>query len=142
MSNAAACVIMKEVTMMEPHSHTAALLPATLPLEQLIELVESELRELLRYDGFEYADAQGQLRRSFGTPRQHRCQYRITIGDQCVGLVTLSRSQPFDAAEINLLEGALSALIVHLHNALEFQRELGSEAVDGLRLEQSMAVLR
>lgn len=140
MSNAAA-YIMKEVDIMETRDLSGAL-HTTLPMEQLIELVESEIRELIRYDSFEYSNPQSSTHIFFGTPRLHKCHYRITIGGIPMGQVTLSRSHPFDHGEINMIEGALGALIVHLNNAMDFQSELTEEAIDNLRLDKAWMSLK
>ncbi len=140
MSNAAACV-MKEVNVMETRDMNAAI-NTTLPMEQLIELVESEIRELIRYDSFEYSNPQDSAHVFFGTPRLHKCHYRITIGGIPMGQVSLSRSHPFDHGEINMIEGALGALIVHLNNAMDFQSELSAEAIDNLRLDRAWISLK
>jgi hypothetical protein len=134
MSNAA--YVMKEVNIMETRDLSGAI-HTTLPMEQLIELVESEIRELIRYDSFEYSNPQSSSHIFFGTPRLHKCHYRIAIGSIPMGQVTLSRSQPFDHGEINMIEAALGALIVHLHNAMDFQQELTAEAIDNLRLDRA-----
>lgn len=140
MSNAAAYV-MKEVNIMETREVSGAL-HTTLPMEQLIELVESEMRELIRYDSFEYSNPQDSTHVFFGTPRLHKCNYRISIGGIPMGQVTLSRSHPFDHSEVNMIEGALGALIIHLNNAMDFESELTTEAIDNLRADKAWLSLK
>lgn len=120
----------------------AGAIHTTLPMEQLIELVESEIRELINYDSFEYANPQDSTHVFFGTPRLHKCQYRISIGGIPMGQVTLSRGHPFDASEINMIEGALGALIIHLNNAMDFQSELNRDALDNLRTDKAWMALK
>ena len=136
MSNTAAYV-QKEVKIMDTGERTSAI-HTTLPMDQLVEIVESELRGLIRYDGFEYANPQSSTHIFFGTPRQHRCQYRIYIGGISLGHITLSRKAPFDEPEVKMIEGALGALIIHLNNALDYQSDLSEEDLENLRVDRAL----
>lgn len=137
MSNSAACV-MKDVDIPVKAGSTGAI-HTTLPMEQLIEIVESEIREIVRYDSFEYANPQNSSHIFFGTPRLHKCQYRIFVGGISLGQITLTRGDMFDDSEINMIEGALGALIIHLNNALDFQSSLGDEALESLRIDTAVS---
>lgn len=134
--NHSAAYVLKEVNIMDSSDHANAI-HTTLPMEQLIEIVESEIRELIRYDSFEYANPQNSSHIFFGTPRLHKCQYRIYIGGISLGQVTLSRAEPFTEDEINMIEGALGALIIHLNNALDYQSDLSEEALTTLRIDKA-----
>ena len=136
MSNTAAYVL-KEVNIMDTGDHISAI-HTTLPMEQLVEIVESELRGLIRYDSFEYANPQNSTHVFFGTPRPHRCQYRIYVSGVALGQITLSRSVPFEDVEVNMIEGALGALIIHLNNALEYQSDLSEEDLTNLRVDRAL----
>lgn len=113
----------------------------TLPMEDLIGIFESEIREILRYDSFEYENARASTHIFHGTPRLHKCHYRIRIADLELGRITLTRGTPFADNEIHLLEGALGALSIHLNNALEYQSGLGEEELVALRADNEYSAL-
>lgn len=139
--NNAAAYVMKDVNIMD-HADSVNGIHTTLPMEQLIEIVESEIRSLIRYDSFEYANPQNSSHIFFGTPRLHKCHYRIYIGGISLGQVTLSRTVPFEDAEINMIEGALGALIIHLNNAMDYQSDLSDEALEGLKVDKAFISMK
>lgn len=139
--NNAAAYVMKDVNITD-HGDSSPAIHTTLPLEQLIEIVESEMRELIRYDSFEYANPQNSTHIFFGTPRLHKCHYRIYISGISLGQVTLSRSHPFDDMEIDMIEGALGALIIHLNNAMDYQSDLSDDAIEDLRVDKAYLSLK
>jgi hypothetical protein len=127
-----------EVPLMAQGNHAAAI-QTTLAIEELIEIVEPEIRELVRYDSFEFTSAQNDTPIIYGTPQQHKCKYRINIGGKLFGRIALSRLTPFTNPEIDLIENALGALIIHLNNAAEYQTSLGADGLNQLMLDKALA---
>src|SRR5687768_9498286 len=136
--NVFAANITKEVNLMVKGNHPVAI-HTTLPIEDLIEIVEVEMRELLQYDSFEFASAQNDCQIMYGVAQQHKCKYRINVGGKLFGRIALSRKTPFTEAEVSLIESALGALIIHLNNAAEYQASLGEAEISQLRLDKAFA---
>jgi len=122
---------------MVTRDHSAAI-HITLPIEDLIEIVELEIRDLVQYDCFEFTSEQNNNQIIYGTPQQHKCKYRINIGGKLFGRVALSRKTPFAEPEVNLIESALGALIIHLNNAAEYQASLGETEISQLRVDNAL----
>jgi hypothetical protein len=117
-------------------------LHTTLPLEDLISLIASEIRDIVVYDSFEFENLHQSVHIFMGVPKLHKCHYVLKAGDIEFGELTLTRVDPFCEREIILIEGALGALATHLANALTFQTELGLDSLlrlqaDGKRAPQA-----
>lgn len=111
----------------------------TLPMEDLIGLFASEFRELVDFDSFEFENGQQPLHVFIGMPKLHKCRYRLVCEKLEFGLITLTRSRPFLNHEINMIEGALSGLAIHLGNAMNFQAALSLESLNSLKGVQRRA---
>lgn len=101
-------------------------LHTTLPIEELIHLFANELSDIVDYDSFEYALAEKELQLFHGSLQPHTCQYKIKDSGFDLGIVTLTRDEPFKEEEMLVVERALGALSVHLNNAIEDQTNLGN----------------
>jgi len=111
-------------------------LHTTLPMEDLIAMFAGEIRDLIEYDSFEFENQKQPMHLFLGTPKLHKCRYRVTMGDMEFGLITFTRATPFEDKEINLIEGALGALTIHLGNAMHFQLELSADSLITLQAER------
>src|SRR5688572_26720084 len=70
-------------------------LHTTLSIEDLIEIVEFEIRERVQYDSFEYSGAQNDTQILYGKVQQHKCKYRINVAGKLFGRVAISRKTAF-----------------------------------------------
>jgi hypothetical protein len=113
----------------------------TLPMEDLIGIFESEIRNIVRYDSFEYENTRNSTHIFHGVQKLHKCHYRINIAEQELGRVTLTRAAPFDDREIEKIEGALGALTIHLNNAIEYQAGLGEQELTALKIDSEYSSL-
>ncbi len=107
----------------------------TLPIEDLIEIIEIEIRDRVQYDCFEFTGEPNGNLITYGTAQQHKCKYRINVAGKLFGRVALSRKTPFIETEIRLIESALGALIIHLNNAAEHQAHLSETELSQLRTD-------
>ncbi len=119
-------------------NHPAAI-QTTLPIADLIKIFVLEMRELVQYDSFEFTSEENDSQIIYGTAHQHKCKYRINIGGKLFGRIALSRLTPFAATEVDLIENALGALIIHLNNAAEYQTSLGEAGINQLMLDKALA---
>lgn len=132
----------KALAMSDSTAYAAAALEqlhATLPLEELMAIFEAELREVVVYDSCEYEHEASDTHFFRGTPRLHKCQYRLRVSSCDFGQITLTRRKPFQDDELLIVEQALGALSVHLANATEFQQQLSEEQIAELRVDALLA---
>ena len=114
-------------------------LHTTLPMTELITLFENEISEVIEYDSFEYEHSQKALHVFKGSPKLHKCRYRIITRNQALGVITLTRKKPFSEGEMITVEKALGALSIHLNNAFEFQASLGDEQLTELKVDSRLS---
>jgi hypothetical protein len=126
----------KEVNLMVKGADPAAI-HTTLSIEDLIQIVEMEIRERVQYDSFEYSGARADTQIIYGKVQQHKCRYRINIAGKLFGRVAISRKTAFTGNEVKLIESALGALIIHLNNAAEYQSNLGEAEISQLMLDKA-----
>jgi len=124
------------------HAQPPAAIHTTLPLDELIELFENEMRDVIRYDSFEYRNAHTGAHVFHGTQRPHQCHYRINVARMDLGQMTLSRQTPFNPTELQRVETALAALIMHLSNAVSYQKGLSEAALEALRVDAAWQASR
>lgn len=129
-----------EVKAMKTLEQTNAL-HTTLPMEDLIGLFAGEISDLIQYDSFEFENCKQPLHLFIGIPKLHKCHYKVKIGDTDFGLITFTRALPFNDNEIQMIEGALGALTIHLGNAMNFQSELSPDSLLVLQADRKRATI-
>jgi hypothetical protein len=140
MTSTNACTSAEEANSMQKLENRDTI-PTTLPMEDLIGFFESEINDMIDYDSFEYENAKNTIHIFHGTPKLHKCNYKINTARLELGQITFTRSTPFDEAEINLIEGALGALVIHLNNALDYQSGPGADELNSLRTDTEYSSL-
>ena len=96
------------------------ILQTTLDIGSLIKLFADELIVLMPFDGFTYGNAVHDIDLNFGKPARHKCSYRLIVGDEKLGVVTLTRRRKFQDHETALVEHLLVGLVCPLRNALTY----------------------
>ena len=107
----------------------------TLPMEELLGLFAHEISEIVDYDSFEYENAENGIHLFHGSPKLHKCRYKIKESGMELGQITLTRQRPFKEEEMLVVERALGALSIHLNNAIDHQCELEQEQRNALKRE-------
>ncbi|MEJ2652592.1 MAG: GGDEF domain-containing protein [Gammaproteobacteria bacterium] len=77
-------------------------LQTTLDIGALIKLFADELIILMPFDGFSYRNSARDIDITFGKAARHKCSYRLIVGEENLGEVTLSRRRKFQDREIEL----------------------------------------
>ena len=95
-------------------------LQTTLDIGGLIKLFADELIILMPFDGFTYRNVSHEIDISFGKPSRHKCSYRLIVGDENLGELTLSRRRKFQDQETTMVENLLVGLVCPLRNALTY----------------------
>lgn len=106
----------------------ATTLQSSLQVSEIIHLFSSELAAVIPHD-------QLWLVRDGGPQvplprRMHHCRYVLTLLGQTLGELFLARRRPFTAAELEILESVLCALIYPLRNALLYEQAVNTALKD------------
>jgi len=107
-------------------------LQTTLELRALLELFARELAAVLTHDGLSYRCRERSLEVNLGRRARHRCTYRLVIGKEALGELTLYRRRRFAPGELVRLENLLCALVYPLRNALTYLEALRAAHKDPL----------
>lgn len=99
-------------------------LQTTLDPTRLVELFSLETAGLVPHHGIRYRNADLDLEVRRGRHARHSCTYRLNLGDEPLGKLTLRRDEKFSDAEIEILERLLCDLLYPLRNALLYQDAL------------------
>jgi len=99
-------------------------LQTSLDPTRLIELFSMEVATLIVHQGIRYRNDDLNLDVKLGRQARHSCTYKLNIGDEPLGKLTLRRNQKFTEAEIEALEQLLCSLLYPLRNALLYQDAL------------------
>jgi len=95
-------------------------LQTTLDIDSLIKLFADELIISMPYDGFSYRNSALEIDISFGKAGRHKCSYRLIVGAENLGEITLSRRRKFQDQETAAMEHLLVGLVCPLRNALTY----------------------
>ncbi|MEJ2644720.1 MAG: GGDEF domain-containing protein [Gammaproteobacteria bacterium] len=107
-------------------------LQTTLDPSQLLEVFGSALAAVVDFDGLTYVHDDPCLDYCLGAPAAHSCEYRLTLGDEYLGELTVHRSRRFTRAEAVVVEKLLGSLLYPLRNALLYRNALARAQRDGL----------
>lgn len=99
-------------------------LQTSLDPTRLIEVFSMEAGALIVHQGIRYRNDDLDLDVKLGRQARHSCSYKLNIGDEPLGKLTLRRNQKFTEAEIEALEQLLCSLLYPLRNALLYQDAL------------------
>ena len=99
-------------------------LQKTLDPTRLIELFSLEAGSLVPHDGIRYRNPDLDLEVRRGRQARHSFTYRLNLGDEPLGKLTLRREEKFSEAEIEVFEQLLCDLLYPLRNALLYQDAL------------------
>lgn len=107
-------------------------LQTSLELEEILRLFHLELHALLGLEGLKYRHGESGLMLQQGLPARHSASYGLSLQDETLGELTVSRSQPFGEEELAQLEHLLCALLYPIRNGLRYRAALASAFVDPL----------
>lgn len=93
-------------------------LQTTLDIQPLMKLFADELSLHVGYDGLTYHNADREIEIAFGKASRHSCCYRLLVGEENYGEITLKRRRKFLDKETQLVEHLLCGLVYPLRNAL------------------------
>ncbi len=99
-------------------------LQTTLDPTRLIELFSQEVGALIPHQGVRYRNEDLNLEVKLGTQARHSCSYKLNLGDEPLGKLSLRRNEKFSDRETEIVERLLCNLLYPLRNALLYQDAL------------------
>jgi len=110
----------------------ASKLQTSLSVDEILAQFSKECGNAVGHDGFSYVNEQYNIHFILGNHSRHACTYQLTINDDNLGLVTVTRSTPFTEPETEKLERLLSTLHYPLRNALLYTSAISEAHKDAL----------
>ncbi len=107
-------------------------LQTTLDVNQLVRIFDASVQPVVPHASLSYGNPVQDLQLEIGTAQQHSCTYRLTLRDEDLGNLVVTRATPFVREEVMLFENMLITLAFPLRNALMYQRALQSALKDPL----------
>lgn len=107
----------------------------SLDLDQVIATLTRELVDLVGPSSWEYRHAEQGLELSAGTPDRHRLEYVLTLNEQEMGTLVLTRGRRFCDTDQEQIEELLGLAAPALRNALSFRtmsQQLERDPLTGL----------
>ncbi len=109
-----------------------SLLQTTLELDQVLQLFSQQIRAWIPHDGFRYRNRDLSLEVQGGERGPHSCNYTLTLEEQELGELILTRRKRFNERELQSFEVLLCCLLYPLRNALLYYKALQSALTDPL----------
>lgn len=107
-------------------------LQATLDPEKVIQIFAREVRATLPFDGLRYRYEPTKLLLQVDQLATNACSYKLTVENETLGEMILSRRRRFSTEELATFEHLLCSLLYPLRNALKYQRMVQCARLDPL----------
>ncbi|HEX9802029.1 MAG TPA: GGDEF domain-containing protein [Gammaproteobacteria bacterium] len=104
----------------------------TLDLEELLALFMQEAGRHLEVGGLAFRHTGHGIATRFGSSSRHSTSYSLSLQEESLGEVTLSRTRPFAERELAVFEQLLRPLLYPLRNALRYRVALNAAYHDPL----------
>ena len=99
----------------------AGLLQTSLNVEEIISHFSNEISAIIAHDHLNYVNEKFDINFVIGKRNRYSCTYELTINENKLGILSLTRSKKFTDKEIEKLEQLICALHYPLRNALLYQ---------------------
>ena len=99
----------------------AGLLQTSLNVEEIISHFSNEISTIIAHDHLNYVNEKFDINFVIGKRSRYSCTYELTINENKLGILSLTRSKKFTDKEIEKLEHLICALHYPLRNALLYQ---------------------
>ncbi len=116
-------------------------LQTTLDPQQVIEIFAREARATVAFDGLRFRYEPMQMTLQVDQMAANACSYKLSIENESLGEIVLSRRRRFSDDELASLEHLLCSLLYPLRNALQYQRMVQCARLDPLTGIQNRAAL-
>ena len=112
--------------------HLSHQLQTSLDIDEVLAQFSDEIKPFVAHDYLGYTHDKKSCAFSTGKNARHRLSYQLTINDERLGDLMLSRKRKFTDAEISELENLISALLYPLRNALLYREAIRAAHKDAL----------
>ena len=109
-----------------------AVLQTTLNLKDMLTLFMLEVEKHLNVDGVTYRHTEHGFVSQNGHSGKHRASYGLSLQEEPLGELTLSRNKPFSEQDLAVIEHLLCPLLYPLRNALRYHVALSAAYRDPL----------
>lgn len=110
----------------------ATLLHTSLSVEEIIAQFSEEISEIIQHNSLSYVNEKLDINVTLGEAARQSCTYELSINEQRLGLLSLTRDQKFSDDEIEELERLICALHYPLRNAVLYTVAVTSAHKDPL----------
>ncbi|KPJ89642.1 MAG: hypothetical protein AMJ53_15585 [Gammaproteobacteria bacterium SG8_11] len=110
----------------------ATLLHTSLSVEEIIAQFSEEIGDVIHHNSLSYVNEKLDINVLFGQSARHSCTYELSINEQSLGLLSLTRDKSFSDEEIEQLERLICALHYPLRNAVLYTVAVNSAHKDPL----------
>ncbi len=107
-------------------------LQQTLVIDNLLHIFCGKVATLIPCDSVVYENTNQAICWQSGEAARHICQYQLTLNGESLGSVCCTRSHPFSAHDLQVIEWLVAILIYPIKNALLYLDALSSALKDGL----------
>jgi len=114
------------------HYDISSALQTSLDFKEIIAIFCEKIQPMITHSGFIYTNPLFDLEYKKGIEARHACLYSLTIEDQALGELKLTRQQRFNENELQLLETLLCCLVYPLKNATLYQQAINMAHTDPL----------
>lgn len=110
----------------------SSLLQTSLNVDEILAQFCNEMRTQLAHDGFSFVNEAHNINFVLGEHKRHACTYELTINNNNLGILSISRSERFSEDEIGNLERYLCTLHYPLRNAFLYSDAVNAAHKDPL----------
>ena len=110
----------------------AGILQTSLNPEEILAQFSTEIIDSVAHDHLAYINEKRDINFVLGTRSRHAVTYELTINDEHLGILTLSRNKTFSSTDINKLEKLICAVHYPLRNALLYHEAVNAAHRDPL----------
>ena len=108
------------------------LLQTTLNAEEILAQFSKEINDIIPHDNLGFISETNDINFVMGDKARHSCTYELTINEQKLGFLSLTRTLPFSPTDIEKLEKHICTLHYPLRNAMLYQQAINAANKDPL----------
>lgn len=107
-------------------------LQTSLDIESILKEFSEDIQSMVAHDHLGYEHGEQGITFTVGKNARHKLSYQLTVNDEILGTLLISRRRKFKAEECRQLENLLCALLYPLRNALLYHSALTAAHKDPL----------
>ncbi|MDH5325802.1 MAG: GGDEF domain-containing protein [Gammaproteobacteria bacterium] len=112
--------------------HIAGILQTSLNIEELLSQFSKELGDIVPHNNISYVYEKLSVNFTLGRRARHSCTYELSINEQHLGFLSLTRNSKFSNKEIETIEQLICAVHYPLRNAILYKDAVNAANKDPL----------